>query len=498
MNTRTISYVLALSLGTTACGSDSSNSGAGGTTSATGGSGGSGGTGGDATGGMGGQGAGGTGVGGQGGIGGSELTALEQARCGLSYEWLPASSVGALVTDDTPHSSLNLLEAITAKALLETQGIEFDRDPAFETLAHRIVYTTQDRGEPREASALVVVPQVSQAQTFPVLLFHHGTTGLNDGCAPTFGFEDDSTEAYAVALLLSLFSSLGYIVVAPDYLGQNSIGAPSPELHPYLVGEPTAIASWDSARAAQALLATDGSSADFGPVALWGASQGGHAAMYSALYHSHYAPEMDLRTGVYAIPPSDLEAHMTLGTRDLRPSTGNVVLFFTAADSWFQPDLSPGLDQIFLAPFDVQAPMDLAADCSPDTFDNVTAVEEVFTPALIAASQSAVLTNYEPWGCFLRENSVTQTSLPIPALPGLFIIAEDDTLVWSGIERAAFDTLCSQGHNLSYLECAGAGHEEGFFWSIDNALDYIDARLAGVPVTDGCVPKPAETCSNTP
>jgi dienelactone hydrolase len=451
------------------------------------------------------------GVGGSGGVGGSATTGgaggvggmalpsvVEQARCGLDFDWLPASSVGTVVSQTTPHGSLSVGEAVLAKLLLASQGIGFNRTPSYETMAHRMVYTTQDRGQPRQATSLVVVPQVSQTESFPVILFHHGTTGLADICAPTYGIEDPNSEAYAVALLLSLISSFGYVVVAPDYLGQNSVGPPSPSLHPYLIGEPTAVAAWDAARAAKELLASDASSAEFGDIALWGASQGGHAAMYTALYHSYYAPELDLVTGVYSVPPSDLEAHLTLGTRELRSSTGNAVLFYVAADAWYQPAVSPGLADIFLPPIDTQAPIDLAADCSPDTLDGTTSVDEVFTPALIAASQTDVLSNYEPWGCFIRENSVTGTSLPPTTLPGLVIVAENDTLVLTSIERAAFDTLCAQGHQLSYLECAGAQHEEGFFWAIDDALDYIDDRLAGVPPTGVCAQGAAQACANTP
>ena len=297
----------------------------------------------------------------------------------------------------------------------------------------------------------------------------------------SYKFEDTNSDNFAVALLLSLISSYGYTVVAPDYLGQKSVGAPSPSLHPYLIGEATAVAVWDATRAAIKLLAADASKAQAGPIALWGASQGGHAAMFTALFRAAYAPEMDLRAGVYAIPPSDLQTHLTLGTRELRSSSGNVVLFYTAADAWYQPGISPGLADIFLSPLDKQIPQELATSCSPSTLDNVTNVNQVFTPGLIAASQGAALTGYEPWGCFLRENSVTTTSLPVSPVPGLFILGEKDTLVATSIERSAFNTLCGQGHKLSYLECAGADHEEGFFWSIDNALDYIDDRMLAKP-----------------
>lgn len=497
-----LSLALALATMATACGDASEAAPAGSTSSAGGaGQGAGGSTGGAGAGAAGGAGAmGGMPAGGDGGLGGAGAGPPTPAdtRCGLDFDWLPASSVGSLVGSETPQSTLTVLEAQIAKLALASEGLELERSVDHETLAHRIVYTTQDRGEPREATALVIVPQVSGAETFPVIVWHHGTTGLTDACAPSAGIEDSDSTNFAVALVLSIISSFGYIIVAPDYLGQKSVGAPSTELHPYLVGEPTAIAAWDSVRAAQALLAQDGSQAAAGPVVLWGASQGGHAALFTAVYHEHYAPEQDLRAGVYVVPPSDLQAHIAWGTRELRSSTGNAALFYAAIDDWYDP--SPGLSEVFVAPLDVDIPAALAAECSPDDLDGVSSVDEVFTPALIAASQGAGIAGYEPWTCYAEQASLTTSLLEPPAIPGLFILAENDGLVDSALERLAFQSLCAKGHSLTFRECAGAEHEEGFTWSIDDALDYMDARIAGQPLDPAQVCELAlpTTCSNTP
>ena len=44
-------------------------------------------------------------------------------------------------------------------------------------------------------------------------------------------------------------SSRMLVVAAPDYLGMNGFGAPAEALHPYIVAEPTAVASLDAVRA---------------------------------------------------------------------------------------------------------------------------------------------------------------------------------------------------------------------------------------------------------
>jgi hypothetical protein len=389
-----------------------------------------------------------------------------------------------------------VLEAKTAKLALKTQGVDLARSVEYETLLHRFEYVTQDRGSTRTATGFVIVPEVDEPTEFPVLVWTHGTTGLSDACAPSRSIEDSDSTNFAAALVLSIVSSFGYIIVAPDYLGQKSLGDPSPALHPYLIGEPTAVATWDAVRAAQQLLAQDGSAAEAGPIALWGASQGGHAALFAAAYQPLYAPEQDLRTGVYAIPPGNLQAHLAWGTREVRSSTGNAVMFYLGANAWYEP--AAGLGDIFVPPLDTQLPVDAAAECSPDTLDGLTSIEQLFTAEVRGASAGDTIAGYEPWSCYGAQNSLTTSALGPPSIPGLYVLASSDTLVDPAIERQAFLDLCGRGYSLSYLECAGAEHEQGFVWSIDDALDFIDARLAGVAQPDVCALQAASVCSNTP
>jgi hypothetical protein len=422
---------------------------------------------------------------------------LDESRCGLDFEWLARDVVGQLLNSENPQDELGVAEAVVAKALFASEGIDLARDVDWETLLHRFEYTTQDRGVARTATGFVIVPEADDSTVFPVLVWTHGTTGLSDTCAPSREIEDSDSTNFAAALLLSVIASFGYIIVAPDYLGQKAaLGDPSPALHPYLIGEPTAVATWDAVRAGLEVLTIDGSEAEAGPIALWGASQGGHAALFAAVFHELYAPELDLRTAVYAIPPGNTQAHITWGSREIRSSTGNAVMFHLGANAWYEP--AAGLDEIFVAPFDTQLPADAAAECSPDTLDGLSAIEDLFTADLRAASAGDTIANYEPWTCYGRENTLTTASLGPPSIPGLYILAADDTLVDTAIERDAFGDLCARGYDLSYLECVGAEHEEGFFYSIDNALDYIDQRLAGVPQSNACVIQPATTCANTP
>ena len=146
----------------------------------------------------------------------------------------------------------------------------------YDVRVFRIRYTTQDRGKATEATGFVALPKVPEELSelrVDLLIYLHGTAGFSDGCAPSASILDPIAGA--------ALASFGHVVVAPDYLGMNGNGPPSTQLHPYVIAEPTAIASLDAARAARELLvAVDQPGLLARPdVLVLGGSQGGHAAL---------------------------------------------------------------------------------------------------------------------------------------------------------------------------------------------------------------------------
>ena len=86
----------------------------------------------------------------------------------------------------------------------------------------------------------------------------------------------------------------GYVVAATDYPGLGT-----PGVHPYLIGESEGRAVLDWVRAVRDL-PNSGASGRF---AVWGHSQGGHAALYTGEIAARYAPELKL-VGVAAAAPA--------------------------------------------------------------------------------------------------------------------------------------------------------------------------------------------------
>lgn len=92
---------------------------------------------------------------------------------------------------------------------------------------YKMVYSTEINGNQIEASGLICVP--SEKGKYPVLSFQNGTNTKHSD-APTEKVTDVSYT------LVEMISSMGFIVVIPDYPG---FGSSAQIPHPYLIAEPT-------------------------------------------------------------------------------------------------------------------------------------------------------------------------------------------------------------------------------------------------------------------
>jgi pimeloyl-ACP methyl ester carboxylesterase len=151
-------------------------------------------------------------------------------------------------------------------------------------------------GSPVGVSGLVVAPIIRPGLEpvggLPIVAWAHGTTGLADACAPSrlgVTAEDDIT-------VVSL-ARQGVVVAATDYEGLGT-----PGIHPYLVGLSEGRSVLDAIRALRDLPEANGGS----QAAIFGISQGGHAALWAAELGPSYAPEVQLVGVVAASPPIDL------------------------------------------------------------------------------------------------------------------------------------------------------------------------------------------------
>lgn len=162
---------------------------------------------------------------------------------------------------------------------------------------HKIIYTTPFQGQNIKASGLVYMP--AQEGNYPVICFQNGTN-TEHSKAP-------SVSAYSeVLFMLQSVTSMGYIVVIPDYIG---FGESQQLPHPYLHAESTTQSILSMLRAVNEF--TEGENTDAKPTRdlfIFGYSQGGWATMLlQKEIETRHASEFNLVASVCASGPYSLE-----------------------------------------------------------------------------------------------------------------------------------------------------------------------------------------------
>ena len=184
------------------------------------------------------------------------------------------------------------------EALADKESLLENLQPRYAVTSYRIEYLTMDaKGQSVQASGLVSVPDKPAGSKSPVLSYQHGTI-----------FRDAETPSNnAVASEVSVvMASLGYIVLAPDYVGYGvSRGVP----HPYLQSAPMAASVNDFLTAAKTWRSQAGVF-DNQQLFMTGYSEGGYATMaaHRALQASNSPHLQQLSVVVPGAGPYNVQA----------------------------------------------------------------------------------------------------------------------------------------------------------------------------------------------
>ena len=184
--------------------------------------------------------------------------------------------------------------------------------------AARVVYrsTNGDSNEPTEVSGSVFLPPGNPPDGgWPVVSFGHGTTGLDEPCAPSL-----SDTLLGMVTFVDAFTKKGFAVAFADYQG---LGAPG--VHPYTDARTAGLNMIDAVRALRNTYPEV--SAKW---AAFGGSQGGGAAWAAAEQAGPYASDLNLVGAVALAPAADVSGLVTkagAGTmnRDQRPAMAVIV-----------------------------------------------------------------------------------------------------------------------------------------------------------------------------
>ena len=161
----------------------------------------------------------------------------------------------------------------------------------------RIVYVSQDQsGKAVPVSGLIFVPNSPAPQGGrKILAWAHGTVGLASKCAPSRSPIPGGSGWLEPAL------QQGWVVASTDYLGLGIDGPKS-----FLVGSQEARDVVNIVRAARNFQGAD-TSTDW---IVWGASQGGHSALWTGAEAHKIAPELHLQAVGVAAPAAELAVIM--------------------------------------------------------------------------------------------------------------------------------------------------------------------------------------------
>jgi len=329
--------------------------------------------------------------------------------------------------------------------------------------AYRVVYHSKDgAGAPIDVTGVVIVPTgPAPPGGRDIVAWAHGTSGIADSCAP-------STNSWLFGSIAGLSDLLkrGYIVAATDYQG---LGGPGP--HPYLVGPSAAHSVLDAVRAVRSVPRALASNR----FAVWGESQGGHAALWTAQLAPSYAPDLQLVGAAADAPPVDLSANLTGNSN----AAVRALLTAYAGASW---SAVYGIPLSTIArPVGQDLIRRLAQNCV--TLDGFKLRTKIGLMRLTYQLKNVDLNASPRWAELMRANSVAPRQLGVPLL-----IAQGsaDVIVSPDVTRTFVGKMCKAGQRLRFVDVAGGDHVTIAKRTASTTVDWIADRFAGKVAPNDC------------
>jgi uncharacterized membrane protein HdeD (DUF308 family)/pimeloyl-ACP methyl ester carboxylesterase len=331
---------------------------------------------------------------------------------------------------------------------------------------YRVLYlSTGYDGKPAAVSGLIVVPDgPPPSGGRKVLAYTHGTVGVASNCAPSAQPESRNPLTVEGA---GLFLAAGYVIAATDYQG---LGTPGP--HPYLVGRSEAMNALDSVRAAGNLPQAH-AGRDF---AIWGHSQGGQAALFTAQFAASYAPELHLAGVAAGGPVPDLIELFKVNVSTL---IGRALLAM-GLQSWSQVYHDANLDQIV-----VRSARPLVAKIARTCLYS--------QGQLVGALPSSLLLGFtfisnppwttEPWKTIAEQNAPGGEAINAPIL---LVQGDADTIIPPGVTEKLGARMCGRGETVDLRLYPGIGHLATSEHAASDVAHWIADRFAGKTAPSTC------------
>jgi acetyl esterase/lipase len=336
--------------------------------------------------------------------------------------------------------------------------------------AWRVMYHSRDlNGSDAAVTGLFAAPTAPPPSGgYPLLALAHGTEGLARKCAPSldsWGLPPLASDYLSFPdSTITPFLKAGFAVTATDYQGLGAPGNSS-----FLVGSVEAQNVLDSIRAIRSFDAVQLNDQNF----LWGHSQGGHSAAFTAQLGQEIAPEIKLSGIALVAPAAELKAIVdtVLKSSSPTPLTGVAV---SVAASWNQTYGVP-LDSV-LTPAGIKDVPHLFQDC---------VIGEVITYALQPPNTYyfADPTTTSPWSDTMILNIPKGVLYPAPVFVGQGVA---DIVIAPQAAQAFVKRLCDAGNRVQFNFYAGADHLSVIKDSNADVLAWFLARTKQEDAPSNC------------
>jgi acetyl esterase/lipase len=328
--------------------------------------------------------------------------------------------------------------------------------------AFRFLYrSTGLKGEPIPVSGAIFIPSgPAPAGGRHIIAWAHPTSGVAAACAPSL-YPDRAGLIWNLGDMLSE----GYVVVATDYPGLGTDG-----VHPYLIGESAGRAVLDSVRAARHLSKNTASNR----FAVWGHSEGGHAALFTGELAARYAPDLKL-VGVAAAAPATYLVELF---EDDAATEQDLIAM--ALLSWTRlENVSPAT---IVEPAVMPAFNATARGCIT-SIAQFEALEKSEKPLQKERFLKIDPTKTEPWKGIMVRNSPGQA----PAGAPVFIAqGTADTTVEPQVTKRFAKALCAKREQVTFVELPGVSHIFVARDAAPTAIRWMNDRFKGLPAPSSC------------
>lgn len=328
--------------------------------------------------------------------------------------------------------------------------------------AARVVYrsTNGDTGTETVVSGAVFTPLGEPPPGgWPILSFGHGTTGIDQPCAPSV-----SDSLLGLTNLISGFITTGHAVALADYQGLGEKG-----IHPYTDAKTAGLNMIDAVRALRHTFANTSTR--------WlalGGSQGGGASWAADEQASTYAGELDLVGAVADSPAADVSRIVDKAqggrlTEDQRPA------FLAIVESLAR--LHPEVNRDDFRRGAAARYWDLTLSCAGSTADaRDDALKQVTADDVRPSSQAAA----DRMRKLLSAWALPQRRLSAPLS---VVYGGADTLIDATWTTDAIAKACALGGNVEWELQPTKGHGDV---DISHQLAWIADRFAGRPAVNEC------------